>query len=165
MKPHSAKTILSEKVRTAIDHWITRYPPDQKRSGVLQALMFAQDDNQGYLTTDIMDAVADYLDMPRVSVYEVVTFYSLYNTSPVGKYVINICTNISCMLSDSDKIVTHLKKRLGIEFNETTSDQRFTLRQVECLGACANAPVVHIGNRYYEDLTPEKMDGILDELE
>lgn len=158
-------SILSEKVRGEIDRWIKRYPADQKRSGVLEALMFAQKDNQGYLTTEIMDAVADYLEMPRIAVYEVVSFYTMYNTEPVGRHVINICTNISCMLSDSDKIVEHLKKRLKIDFNETTPDKKFTLRQVECLGACANAPVIHLGNQYHENLTPEKVDVLLDQLE
>jgi NADH-quinone oxidoreductase subunit E len=159
------KHILSEHVRAEIDRWITRYPADQKRSGVMQALTFAQDDNNGYLTTEVMDAVADYLGMARIAVYEVVSFYTMYNTDPVGKHVLNVCTNISCMLSDSDKIVQHLKKRLEINFNETTPDQKFTLRQVECLGACANAPVMHVANKYYENLTPEKIDRILDELE
>ena len=160
-----AETILSEKVRADIDRWITRYPSDQKRSGVIEALTLAQKENNGYLTTDIMDAVADYLEMPRIAVYEVVSFYTMFNTEPVGKHVINICTNISCMLRDSDKIVHHLKNRLQIDFNETTLDKKFTLRQVECLGACANAPVVHVGNQYHEDLTPEKVDALLDQLE
>jgi NADH-quinone oxidoreductase subunit E len=158
-------SILSEKVREEIDRWITRYPENQKRSGVMQALTFAQEENNGYLTTEIMDAVADYLNMPRISVYEVVSFYTMYNTKPVGEHVINVCTNISCMLSGSDKIVDHLKKCLKIDFNETTLDKKFTLRQVECLGACANAPVIHVGNQYHENLTPEKVDVMLDELE
>jgi NADH-quinone oxidoreductase subunit E len=161
----TTKTLLSEKVRDDIDRWITRYPSDQKRSGVLEALRLAQDDNNGFLTTDLMDAVADYLGMPRIAVYEVVSFYTMYNTKPVGKHVLNVCTNISCMLSDSEKIMQHLKKRLNIDVNETTLDNQFTLRAVECLGACANAPVIHIGNKYYENLTPEKIDVILDELE
>lgn len=159
------KYILSEHVRAKIDHWIMRYPADQKRSGVMQALTFAQEDNNGYLTTEVMDAVADYLGMARIAVYEVVSFYTMYNTEPVGKHVINVCTNISCMLNDADKIVHHLKKRLDIQFNETTPDKKFTLRQVECLGACINAPVVHCGDKYYENLTPEKVDKMLDELE
>lgn len=157
--------VLSDEVRANIDRWLTRYPADQKRSGVLEALRFAQNANNGYLTTEIMDAVADYLGMPRIAVYEVVSFYTLYNTEPVGKHVLNLCTNISCMLADSDKIMQHLKTRLNININETTPDKKFTLRQVECLGACANAPVIHVGNKYYENLTPEKIDALLDELE
>lgn len=159
------KHMLSEHVRAEIDRWNLRYPADQKRSGVMQALTFAQNENNGYITVDIMDAVADYLGMSRIAVYEVASFYTMYNTKPVGKHVINVCTNISCMLRDCDKIVHHLKKRLEIEFNETTPDHKFTLRSVECLGACANAPVAHVGNKYYEDLTPEKVDAMLDELE
>ncbi|MBV8802389.1 MAG: NAD(P)H-dependent oxidoreductase subunit E [Gammaproteobacteria bacterium] len=157
--------ILSDEVRANIDRWIARYPADQKRSGVLEALRFAQNANNGYLTTEIMDAVADYLGMQRIAVYEVVSFYTLYNTAPVGKHILNLCTNISCMLSNSDKIMQHLKNRLNIDINETTPDKKFTLRQVECLGACANAPVIHVGTKYYENLTPEKVDALLDELE
>ena len=162
---NSTTTVLSDEVRANIDRWITRYPEDQKRSGVMEALRFAQNANNGYLTTEIMDAVADYLGMPRIAVYEVVSFYTLYNTVPVGKHILNLCTNISCMLSDSHKIMEHLKNHLNININETTPDKKFTLRQVECLGACANAPVIHVGNKYYENLTPEKVDALLDELE
>ena len=142
-----------------------RYPADQRRSGVIEALRFVQEDNNGYLTEELMDAVADYLDMPRIAVYEVVSFYTMYNVKPVGRHVIDVCTNISCMLSGSEKILQHLKKRLQIEVNATTADGKFTLREVECLAACANAPVIQIGKKYYENLTPEKVDAIIEELE
>lgn len=159
------KSILSDHVRAEIDRWIMRYPPEQKRSGVLEALRFAQEDNGGSLTIELMDAVADYLDMPKIAVYEVVSFYTMYNTKPVGKHVINVCTNISCMLSNSEKILKHLEKRLEIRLNQTTPDGKFTLREVECLAACINAPVAQVGKKYYENLTPEKIDAMLDELE
>ena len=159
------KTLLSEPVQQAIDAWMTRYPPDQKRSAVLQALMFAQEANHGYLTIALMDAVADYLDLPHVAVYEVVSFYTLYNTKPVGKHIINICTNLSCQLNDAEKILHHVEKRLGIHLNQTTPDGKFTLREVECLAACINAPVAQIGKKYHENLTTEKIDAILKELE
>lgn len=158
------KSVLSEQVCAAIDHWIKRYPPDQKRSGVIEALKFAQEENQGYLTESLMNAVADYLEMPRIAVYEVATFYTYFNLKPVGKHIINVCTNISCQLCDSEKILEHFKDRLGIGLNETTPDGQFTLREVECLAACANAPVAHVGKKYYENLTPDKVDRLLKEL-
>lgn len=159
------QTILSAHARAEIDRWLTRYPKDQKRSGVLQALMIVQEENSGWLTEELMNAVADYLQMSHIAVYEVVSFYTMYNVKPVGKHVINVCTNISCMLNGSQKIVDHLKKRLEINTNETTADGKFTLREVECLAACAAAPMFHIGKKYYENLTPEKVDDILKELE
>jgi NADH-quinone oxidoreductase subunit E len=111
-----------------------------------------------------MNAVADYLGMSRIAVYEVATFYSMYELKPVGRHKISICTNVSCMLGGCGPLVEHLKKRLGIGFNETTPDGKFTFKEVECLGACANAPVIHLGHCYYENLTPEKVDAILDTL-
>jgi len=160
----TTSTVLSAQVRAEIDRWLTRYPPEQKRSAVLEALRYAQQENDGYLTENIMDAVADYLNMPRIAVYEIASFYTMYNLTPVGKQVINICTNISCMLCDAEKMVEHLQTRLGIGLNETTADGKFTLREVECLAACANAPVAQVGKKYYENLTPEKIDAMLDEL-
>lgn len=159
------KTPLSATARAAIDHWMQRYPANQKRSAVLEALRIVQDENNGWLTTELMDAVADYLEMPAIAVYEVVSFYTMYNVKPVGKNILNVCTNISCMLCDSKKIVDHLKRRLDIQVNETTPDGRFTLREVECLAACVGAPAMQVGKKYYEHLTPEKVDAILKELE
>lgn len=156
--------LLSAATREKIDRWLERFPEDRKRSGVLEALRIVQEENNDYLTTALMDAVADYLGMPRVAVYEVATFYTLYNLEPVGKYQIDLCTNISCMLSDSQKIVDHLEKRLGIKMGETTPDGKFTIREVECLGACTNAPVCQIGKKYHEKLTPEKVDELLEKL-
>ncbi len=127
--------------------------------------MFAQEENGGWLTDDLMTGVAEYLGLPKIAAYEVATFYSMFNLNPVGRYIINVCTNISCMLSGSEKVVEHLKKRLGVELGETTQDGKFTLREVECLAACAAAPMFQIGKKYYETLTPEKIDAILAELE
>ena len=131
----------------------------------MAALRIAQDANGGYLTELLMDTVADYLDMPRISVYEVATFYSMYELSPVGKHKICICTNISCMLCGSDDVVAHFKKRLGIGLGETTKDGRITLKEVECLGACVGAPMLQIDKKYYEHLTPETIDALLDGLD
>jgi len=131
----------------------------------MAALRIVQDANNGYLSNSLMDAVADYLEMPKISVYEVATFYSMYEHKPVGKHKICVCTNISCMLCGSDQVVDHLKQRLGIGFGETTEDGRFTLKEVECLGACVEAPMFQIGKDFHVNLTPEKIDAILDGLD
>ena len=156
--------MISDKLKIEIDHWVKKFPADQKQSAVLPALRFAQEENGGWLTDEIMQAVADYLSMPFIAVYEVASFYSMYELKPIGKHKLSICTNISCMLAGCDKIVKHLHKKLNINLGETTPDQTYSLKEVECLGACANAPVMHIGHKYYEDLTPEKVDKILEEL-
>jgi NADH-quinone oxidoreductase subunit E len=156
--------MLSDESRAEIDQWIAKYPADQKQSACMAALRIAQEANTGYLTTELMDAVADYLEMPRVSAYEVATFYSMYELTPVGKHKICICTNISCMLCGSDDVVAHFKKRLGIGLGETTADGRITLKEVECLGACVGAPMLQIDRQYYEHLTPDTIDKILDGL-
>lgn len=159
------KTIaLSEAIRKHIDQWLLRYPPNCKQSGVFEALRIVQEDNNGFLTTELMDAVADYLSIPKISVYEVATFYSLYHLNPVGKHVIDVCTNISCSLNGADKILEHIQKRLGVNVHGTSEDDAWTLREVECLGACTTAPVCQIGKKYYESLTIEKVDAILDQL-
>jgi len=157
--------LISAESRAEIDRWIAKYPPDQKRSAVMAALRIVQDQNKGHLTTELMDAVAEYLDMPPVAVYEVATFYSMYELEPVGRHKICVCTNISCMLRGSDEVVAHLKERLGIGLGETTADGRFTLKEVECLGACVEAPMFQIGQTYYGNLTPEKIDEILEGLD
>lgn len=145
-----------------IDEWIAKYPADEKQSAVMEALMVVQQEN-GYLTPAAMDAVAEYLDMPAISVYEVATFYSMYELKPVGRHLLNVCTNISCLLRDSSAVVEHLEKKLDIKLGETTEDGRFTLRSVECLGACVNAPMMQVDKDYHEKLTSEKIDAVLDE--
>ncbi len=157
--------VLSTESLAEIDKWVAKYPGEQKQSAVMAALRIAQEANGGYLTTELMDAVADYLDMPRVSAYEVATFYSMYELTPVGKHKICVCTNISCMLCGSDDVVAHFKKRLGIGLGETTADGRITLKEVECLGACVGAPMLQIDRQYFENLTPETIDKILDGLD
>ena len=164
-KEESKLHLISESSLREIDRWISKYPADKKQSAVMSALRIVQDQNRGYLTEDLMDAVAEYLDMRPIAVYEVATFYSMYELEPVGKHKICICTNISCMLCGSDSVVGHISKKLGISFGETTLDGRFTLKEVECLGACVNAPVIQIGDKYYENLTPEKIDQVLDSLD
>jgi len=158
--------LLSAHARAEIDHWLTRYPADRKQSAVLAALREVQHENQGYLTTELMDAVADYLDLPPIAVYEVATFYSMFETRPVGRHSIAVCTNISCMLRGGDMVLAHIEKKLGIKLGESTPDGKFYLkREEECLAACCGAPMMQVDHVYYEHLTPEKVDQVLDSLE
>jgi NADH-quinone oxidoreductase subunit E len=156
--------LLSDTARAEIDRWIAKYPSEQRQSAVMAALSTVQDENGGWLTNDLMDAVAEYLGMPAIAVYEVATFYSMYELEPVGRHKICVCTNISCLLCGSDDVVAHLEKKLGIKLGETTPDGQFTLKEVECLGACCGAPMMQIGRTYYEHLTPARIDEILAEL-
>jgi NADH-quinone oxidoreductase subunit E len=158
-------TTLSAEVCADIDHWLTKYPADRKQSAVMPALSVVQDANGGWLTTPLMDAIAEYLEIPKVAVYEVATFYSMYELKPVGQHKICVCTNITCMLCGSDDVVTHLEQKLGIKLGETTVDNKFTLKEVECLGACKDAPMFQIGRTFYENLTSSKIDKILESLD
>lgn len=157
-------SLLSKDVKNQIDASLKKFPSDKKRSALLDALMFAQEGNNGYLTNDLIESVAHYLDQPVISAYEVATFYSMYELNPVGKYHINICTNVSCMLNGADDIVKYLQKILNIGFNEITKDGKFSLKAVECLGACVNAPMLLVDKKYYEKLTYEKIDQLIKEL-
>lgn len=152
--------LLPASVRAEIDGWIKKYPPEQKQSAVLSALHLAQDYN-GWLSEDMMDAVADYLGMARIAVYEVATFYTMYHLKPVGKHTINVCVTLPCQLQGCQKITDHLKQSLGVELGETTADGCFTLNKVDCLGACRNGPVMQIDKIYHENLTPAKVDELL----
>jgi NADH-quinone oxidoreductase subunit E len=157
---------LSAHLRGEIDHLLAKFPAKQRRSAVLGSLTAAQHENNGYLTTQIMDAVADYLQLPRVAVYEVASFYSMYETEKVGRNSISVCTNVSCMLRGADRIVDHIEKRLGVKTGASTGDYKFFLkREEECLAACCGAPMMQINHKYYENLTPEKVDQILDSIE
>lgn len=158
--------LLDAHTREEIDHWVARFPPEQKRSAVLQALVAAQHQNQGFLTTELMDAVAEYLDLPNIHVYEVASFYSMYETKPVARHNVAICTNISCMLMGSDSIVDHVENKLGIKIGESTEDGRIYLKcEEECLAACKGGPMMQVDHVYHENLTPEKVDEILDALD
>jgi NADH-quinone oxidoreductase subunit E len=164
-KDQAKLELISAESKADIDKWIAKYPADKKESAVMAALRIVQDQNGGYLTDPLIEAVAEYLDMPAIAVYEVATFYSMYEREPVGKVKICVCTNISCMLCGSDDVVEHLENKLGIKMGETTGDGMFTLKEVECLGACVNAPVMQIGNKYYEKLTKEKIDKLIESLD
>jgi len=154
--------VLSEATVAKIEKEFVKYPT--KRAVVKSALRYAQDEH-GWVSDDVVKAVADLLELEPIQVYEVATFYDHYDIKPVGRHKIKVCTNISCMLCGSDDVVEHLQNRLGIKFGETTDDGRFTLYEAECLAACAAAPMMMIGNDYHENLTPDKIDGILDGLE
>jgi NADH-quinone oxidoreductase subunit E len=161
-----AVELLTEHTRREIDHWIGKFPPDRKRSAVIAALRAAQHQNQGYLTAALMDAVAAYLELPPVQVYEVATFYSMFETRPAGRVHVSVCTNISCMLCGSDRIVEAVERHLGIKTGESTPDGKFFLkREEECLAACNNAPMMMVDHVYYENLTPELAVKVLDSVE
>ena len=156
---------LPADIIAKIDKVLAKFPANERQSAVLSALMLVQQHNNGWLTTNLMDQVADYLEMSKIAVYEVASFYSMLELKPVGKHKICLCTNISCMLRGSDSIADYLKQKLAIDFNQTTTDGKFTLQSVECLAACGGAPMMQIGKHYYENLTPEKVDQILAGLE
>ena len=164
-KPADKKVALTDHERKEIDAWLERYPDDQKRSAVLAALRAVQHED-GYLSTEKMDAVAEYLGLPAIAVYEVGSFYSMFALKPVGKHTIAVCNNISCMLRGGDAIIEHLENRLGIKLGESTPDGKFYLKEEEeCLAACCGAPMMQVDHVYYENLTPERVDEILDGLE
>jgi NADH-quinone oxidoreductase subunit E len=155
--------MLSKESLDQVKREVAKYPPERKSSAVMAALRIAQEEH-GWLSVPLMDYIAELLGMRPIQVYEVATFYSMYDLKPVGKHKISICTNISCMLCGSDTIVKHLEKRLGIKLGETTPDGKVTLKEVECLAACCGAPMFQIDKTYYENLTPEKVDRILEGL-
>jgi NADH-quinone oxidoreductase subunit E len=160
----NAPMVLSPAALARIDQAVAKYPPDQRQSAVMAALTIAQDE-KGWLSTETMDFVAQYLGMQPIAVYEVVSFYAMYDVKPVGKHKITICTNLPCALQGANVAAEHLKKTLGVDFNETTADGMFTLKEGECFGACGDAPVLLVNNkRMCCAMTPDKLDGLLKEL-
>jgi len=156
---------LSAHARHEIDAWLEKFPADRRQSAVLAALREVQHENHGYLTPGLMDAVADYLGMSRIAVYEVASFYSMLETIPVGRHSISVCTNISCMLRGADDIVAHVERRLGIRTGESTADGRIFLKcEEECLAACCGGPMMMVDHVFHEELTPEKVDAVLESL-
>ena len=156
---------LSEATRAHIDHWVAKFPPDRKRSAVIQGLFVAQERNGGWLTDEIIAAVAKYLGIPPVWAYEVATFYSMFDLAPVGRHKVAICTNISCWLNGAEDLVRYCEKKLGAKLGESTADGRIYLkREEECLAACAGAPMMVVNGHYHEKLDTAKVDEILDGL-
>jgi len=157
---------LSDHVIEEIDKWRARFPEDQQRSAVIAALHAVQHENEGFLTAELMNGVADYLNLPTIQVYEVATFYSMFQTRPVGRNNVAICTNVSCMLRGADDLVDHVEQKLGIKVGESTEDGRIFLKQEEeCIAACCGAPAVMVNHKYHENMTVEMFDEILDGLE
>ena len=161
-----AMTQLSAHAREEIDELLSHFPDEQKKSALLGALNIVQHENEGFLTEQLMELVADYLGLAKIEVYEVASFYSMYELKPVARNNVAICTNISCMLMGSQSIVDHVEKKLGIKVGDSTDDGRIYLKkEEECLAACAGGPMMQVNHVYYENLTPEKVDEILDSLE
>ncbi len=159
------ENFLSKDILNKCNNWVKKFPNDRKRSAVIEILKIVQNQNNGYLNESLIDATANYLNIPAIYAYEVVTFYSMFDVEKVGKYKIYFCISISCMLCGSDELLNFIKKKLNINVNETTKDKKFTLKKAECLAACGGAPVMLIGEKYYENLTLEKINYILDSLE
>jgi NADH-quinone oxidoreductase subunit E len=158
-------SLLTDHTRHEIDEWVARFPEGKQRSAVLSALRFTQEQNDGFLTPELMEAVAEYLKLPPIQVFEVASFYSMFETHPCGRHHVSVCTNISCMLNGSDEVVAYVEKKLGIKTGQSTPDGRiFLKREEECLAACTGAPMMMVDHHYYEHLTPESIDGVLDEL-
>jgi NADH-quinone oxidoreductase subunit E len=158
--------MLTDETRQKIDHWASKFPADKKRSALIQSLIAAQDQNGGWITTELTEEVAEYLDLPPVWAHEVVSFYSMFFTEPTGRHKVNICTNISCWLNGADEIVERAETKLGVKLGNTTADGRVTLvREEECLAGCCGAPMMVVDGHYHENLDLEKLDAILDGLE
>lgn len=166
MSTTSNENLLSAHTIEDIDEWLSRYPADRKKSALLAALRAVQHQNNGFLTVPLMDAVAEYLELEKIEVYEVASFYSMFELQPVARHNVAVCNNISCMLMGSESIVDHLQKKLGIKLGESTADGRIYLKlEEECLAACAGGPMMQVDHEYYTSLTPQKVDEIIDALE
>lgn len=166
MSAENPAAVLSAHLREEIDRWVGRFPAGRQRSAVLAALRAAQHENDGFLTPALMEAVAGYLGLPSVQVYEVATFYSMFETEPCGRHHVSICTNVSCMLRGGEELLQHVERKLGIRVGGSTPDGRIFLKQEEeCLAACCGAPMMMVDHVYHENLTPEKIDEILEGLD
>lgn len=160
----NSSKIITKDIAEKLEWWLAKYPEDQRQSAVIPGLHVLQDKNGGHLTVEVMDELAEYIGMPKIAVYEVATFYGMYEHQPIGRHKVNICTNISCMLNGSREIIAHIEKKLGIKMGQSTEDGRFTLRTVECQGACCGAPMLEVDKEFHENLTIEKVDQLLDKL-
>jgi NADH-quinone oxidoreductase subunit E len=163
---NAVNSLLTTQTIEAIDHWVAKFPEDQKRSALIQSLIAAQHQNGGWLSRELTEAVAEYLQLPPVWAHEVASFYSMFDLHPVGRHKVNICTNISCWLNGAEDIVKQIENKLGIKMGETTSDGRITLiREEECLAACCGAPMMVVDGHYHEKLDTRSIDAILDGLD
>ncbi|KAA6185253.1 NADH-quinone oxidoreductase subunit NuoE [Thiohalocapsa marina] len=158
-------TLFTPEIRAEIDRHVAKYPPEWKQSAVMPALTLVQDHNGGWLSRELMDQVAAYLDMPEVSVYEVATFYGMYDLEPVGRHKVCVCNSISCMLGGSEELMQHIEHKYNVAPGETTADGKFTFKEFECLGACRHAPAVMVDKTYHECVTPESFDKLIKKLD
>ena len=154
----------SNEAKKEIDFWVSKYPEGRGSAAVMQALTIVQKENGGSLNSELINDVAEYLEMPAISVQEVATFYENYNHKPVGKHVLRFCHNISCMLNGSDELLSYLEDKLGVKTGEVSKDGLVSVKKVECLGACVGGPMCQIGDQYHEHLTKDKLDNILENL-
>lgn len=157
--------LLTPEIRAEIDTHVAKYPPEWKQSAVMPALTLVQDHNGGWLSKELMDQVAAYLDMPEVAVYEVATFYGMYDLEPVGRHKICVCNSVSCMLNGSEELLAHIERRHGVAPGETSKDGKFTVKEFECLGACRDAPAVLVDKTYHECVTTDDIDKIISKLD
>jgi len=157
---------LSTHIKEEIESWKARFPKDRQRSAVISALHAVQHENRGFVTAEQMNAIADYLELPSIQVYEVATFYSMFQTKEVGRNEVAICTNVACMLRGADELVDHVENKLGLKLGESSEDGKvFLKREEECIAACCGAPAMMVNHKYYENLTVEMVDEILDGLD
>jgi NADH-quinone oxidoreductase subunit E len=157
--------LFTPEIRAEIDRHIAKYPTEWKQSAAMPALTLVQEWNGGWLTRELMDDVAAYLDMPAVAVYEVATFYAMYDLEPVGRHKVCVCNSVSCMLNGSEELIEHVERKYGVRPGETTRDGKFTLKEVECLGACRHAPAVLVGKTYHESLSPATLDKLIEDMD
>jgi len=159
------QALFSKNILKEIDLVRSKFPEDKSKSAIIESLLLIQHDNNGFLSDELIASLANYLNINKIDVYEVATFYSMFNLKPVGKITISVCTNVSCMLRNSDGIVDHIEKKLKIKIGESTKDNKFYLKdEMECLAACNGAPMMQVNHINYENLTFEKVDNILDEI-
>ena len=157
---------LSTHIKEEIESWKARFPKDRQRSAVISALHAVQHENRGFVTAEQMNAIVDYLELPSIQVYEVATFYSMFQTKEVGRNEVAICTNVACMLRGADELVDHVENKLGLKLGESSEDGKvFLKREEECIAACCGAPAMMVNHKYYENLTVEMVDEILDGLD
>lgn len=158
------ESLFTEEIRAEINRHIAKYPPEWKQSAVMPALTLLQNLNGGWLTKELMDDIAAYLDMPEVAVYEVASFYAMYDLEPVGRHKISVCNSVSCMLRGAEELMAHIEKKYNVTPGGTTADGKFTFKEFECLGACRHAPAVMIDQRYHECVTPDAIDKLIKKL-
>ncbi|MCB2263279.1 MAG: NAD(P)H-dependent oxidoreductase subunit E [Candidatus Thiosymbion ectosymbiont of Robbea hypermnestra] len=159
------ETLFTPELRAEIDRHIAKYPAEWKQSAVMPALTLVQEANGGWLSRELMDDVAAYLEMPAIAVYEVATFYGMYDLEPTAKHKVCVCNSISCLLSGSEDLIAHVAQKYGVKPGQTTPDGRFTFKEVECLGACRHAPAVLVGKTYHEKLSAQELDKLIEGLE